>query len=467
MGRIKKKNKIKPGIPQRTFQVLNTLLIMLILGFYLYRAIDFRQQFIDLYSQVTSEEHPTYLSEALISKVIGDNDGVTKDEEGGYHYHDSPKYNYVIFSGRLYRVLDINSDGNVRMVEAHNTGSFILDDSDSFGTSNIHQWLNTDRNDSFSGIYQKSLIDFDTTMVRSTYCADIIDGADSIACSLTDRSSYVTMLSLNDYKETGGAEGFLNNGESFMLISTNSEKENWFVNEDGSLSVGSNPTQFVGIRAVVTTRYDVEVKGGRGTEGDPFIIRPVTVKTAQNMPVSSFVEYGGRIWRVVRKTNELNMELVLDGYITDEEGNPEEFSFGSRNTYSDDYGLGYYLNDTYLETLPEYENYLITNDWFYGELSADDFYDYHDCFQDSVHCYVGIPNTAIQYVDDYPDIFIMASLSTADDLVYTIDEEGHLFAGFLSSRHLVRPMICLKGSTPILSGSGTESDPYVFLEGAE
>ena len=72
----KKREKIRPGIPQRTFQVLNTLLILLIAGFYIYRAVDYHDQFIALYSEVTSEEHPVYLSEALISKVIGDNDGV-------------------------------------------------------------------------------------------------------------------------------------------------------------------------------------------------------------------------------------------------------------------------------------------------------------------------------------------------------------------------------------------------------
>ena len=153
----KEKNKIKIGFPQRTFQVLNTLLILLILGFYLYRAIDFRNQFIALYSEVTSEEHPVYLSEALISKVIGDNDGVWKDENENYHYRGNPKYNYVSYSGRIFRVLDINTDGEVRMVEQDNTGSFILDDSATYSDSLIRLWLNTDRDDQFSGIYQKSL----------------------------------------------------------------------------------------------------------------------------------------------------------------------------------------------------------------------------------------------------------------------------------------------------------------------
>lgn len=462
----KKKSKIKPGIPQRTFQVLNTLLILLILGFYLYRAVDYHDQFIALYSEVTSEEHPVYLSEALISKVIGDNDGVTKNEDDSYHYHGKPKYNYVIFSGRLFRVLDISPDGEVRMVEQNNTGSFILDDSTTFDESIVKQWLNSDRNDQYSGIYQKSLKDFDTTMVKSTYCADVIDGAESIGCTLKNNKSYVTLLSLNDYKETGAAEGFLNNGQGFMLISTNSEHENWFVNEDGSLSTGSNPTQFVGVRAVVTTRYDLEVKGGTGTAGDPFRVRTFSVSTAEDMPVSSYVSYSDRLWRVVRKTNELNMELMLDGYLLDEEGNPETFTFGRYNDYSPDYGLGDYLNTDYVESLPEYEKYLVTNDWFYGALEDDNYYDYHDNFQNSVHCYVGLPNTAVQYLDEYPDIYIMADVSSADDLVYKIDDTGHLFAGFLTNESKVRPLICLNGKTAIISGNGTVDDPYVFMEGS-
>lgn len=462
----KKKNKIKPGIPQRTFQVLNTLLILLIAGFYLYRAVDYHDQFIALYSEVTSEEHPVYLSEALISKVIGDNDGVSKDENENYHYHGSPKYNYVLFSGRLFRVIDITADGEVRMVEQNNTGSFILDDSITFDESNIKKWLNTDRNDPYSGIYQKSLNDFDTTMIKSVFCADVIDGAESIGCTLRNNKSYVTLLSLSDYKETGASEGFLNNGQSFMLISTNSEHENWFVNEDGSLSTGSNPTQFVGVRAVVTTRYDLEVKGGTGTESDPFRIRTSEVRSAENMPVSSYVSYSGRLWRVVRKTNELNMELALDGYILDEDGNPETFTFGRYNEYSPDYGIGDYLNSTYVESLADYEKYLVTNDWFYGTMDPNNFYDYHDNFENSVHCYVGLPNTAIQYVDDYPGIFVMADVASADDLVYTIDETGHLFAGFLTNESMVRPMICLNGKTAIISGDGSLDDPYVFMEGS-
>ncbi len=460
----KEKNKIKIGFPQRTFQVLNTLLILLILGFYLYRAIDFRNQFIALYSEVTSEEHPVYLSEALISKVIGDNDGVWKDENENYHYRGNPKYNYVSYSGRIFRVLDINTDGEVRMVEQDNTGSFILDDSATYSESLIRQWLNTDRDDQFSGIYQKSLRDFDTTMIRTEYCTDVIDGADSIGCKYTKNDNYVTMLSLNDYKMTGGADGFLNNGEGFMLISMNSDNENWFVNEDGSLSTGSNPTQFVGVRAVVTTRYDLAVQGGTGRASDPFIVRKSDVNEAKDMNISTFISYSGRLWRVVRKTNELNIELMLDGYLTDENGEPITRSFGSSNQYSPDRGLGYYLNSDYLESLENYENVLISNDWYYGSLSGNNMYDYHDNFDNTLNCYVALPNTAVQYVDEYPGIFIMANIDTNDDLVYTIDDDGHLFAGFLSSENKIRPMICINGSLAIESGSGTRDNPYVLAE---
>ena len=268
-------------------------------------------------SYQVSAEASEILSEALISKVIGDNDGVWKDENENYHYRGNPKYNYVSYSGRIFRVLDINTDGEVRMVEQDNTGSFILDDSATYSESLIRQWLNTDRDDQFSGIYQKSLRDFDTTMIKTEYCTDVIDGADSIGCKYTKNDNYVTMLSLNDYKMTGGADGFLNNGEGFMLISMNSDNENWFVNEDGSLSTGSNPTQFVGVRAVVTTRYDLAVQGGTGRASDPFIVRKSDVNEAKDMNISTFISYSGRLWRVVRKTNELNIELMLDGYLTD------------------------------------------------------------------------------------------------------------------------------------------------------
>ena len=201
-------------------------------------------------------------------------------------------------------------------------------------------------------------------MIKTEYCTDVIDGADSIGCKYTKNDNYVTMLSLNDYKMTGGADGFLNNGESFMLISMNSDNENWFVNEDGSLSTGSNPTQFVGIRAVVTTRYDLAVQGGTGRESDPFIIRRSDVMEAKNMNISSFVSYSGRLWRVVRKTNELNIELMLDGYLNDENGEPITRSFGSNNHYSPDRGLGYYLNSEYMESLENHENVLVSNDWY-------------------------------------------------------------------------------------------------------
>ena len=70
----------------------------------------------------------------------------------------------------------------------------------------------------------------------------------------------------------------------------------------------------------------------------------------------------------------------------------------------------------------------------------------------------------MQYVDEYPGIFIMANIDTNDDLVYTIDDDGHLFAGFLSSENKVRPMICINGSLAIESGSGTRDNPYILAE---
>ena len=136
--------------------------------------------------------------------------------------------------------------------------------------------------------------------------------------------------------------------------------------------------------------------------------------------------------------------------------------YGKNNIYSIASGAGKYLNSEFLDTLPEYEQLLLSHDWTFGVYGDFQDYSYLKSYESTVNCYVGLPNQSFMYLNDADDYYLSMAGYQDDNLIY-VHKLPSMYSDFVTNVHGLRPVICMKSSVQILSGSGTIDDPYTVL----
>ena len=451
-----KKVKQPTGVGEKIFQIINLLVIIGILGTYTYRAYTYKDYFDKLATAQAGEE--TTLADALLEKANGDLN-VFKDENGDHYYINDPENNYVVYSGRMFRVIRVFKDKTVKMAAVDVQGISVLNQHEDFTESSLFRWLNASENET-DGIFEKTLRNTEKYLAGGVFCTDKIDDASQIACTINSDKVNVTMMTLEDYLSTGGAKGFLNNNKQFWLASNNNNQDFWYVNEDGSLSLSDFDTQLIGIRPVIFIKPDVLVGKGAGTADDPFVLAgEATAVFVSNLYAGDYVKYSDQMWRVVAQTEDAT-ELILEGYAS-ENGEAKKVKYGTASAYSPDNGAGKYLNTTWVSTLDRYEKFLTQHTWYYGPTGIANGFDWNQSFEKSVECYVGIPNLSTPYLGGYNGILLSNYDYHNTDAIYTIDNEGRLFGDFDTVAYKVRPLIAMKANVGIVSGKGTLENPYI------
>ncbi|MBR0385321.1 MAG: hypothetical protein IJI05_02080, partial [Erysipelotrichaceae bacterium] len=414
----------------------------------------------------TAESTEKFINDALTGAGITDVDNFLSNEDGSYTYINNPLYNYVLYSGRLFRALDINTEGAVKLVDMEIEGVGIVVPQETFSATSLYNWLNVAEDDEFSGIYEKSLDDHDLLLKDTPVCQDRVSTAGLTGCQYYTSVGKVGMLSFNDYSTMGGLEAYVNTGEDYRLQTCNDEGTYWFVNEQGAVSLGNHDTRFIGIRPVITLSIDTVITSGSGTKNDPFVVATKEMTAVKNLSVSNYVSYSNLVWRVVNIDTEGNAELLLNGYVPKPDGNPVTSSFGTNPVYNTSSGIGKYLNTTFLNTLTDYENVLVSHDWYYGPLNESDGYDYRSGYANTMNAYVGIPNTGCLFLHDFPNIYLSNTVPGSNEFTYVLDENYHLYQQLLTTGEVyMRPLIAMKGDIAISGGSGTAEDPFVIQTG--
>ena len=455
---MKEKKKRQPtGVGEKIFQIINLMLIVGILGTYTYRAYTYKDYFDKLATAQVGEE--ITLADALLEKANGDL-SVFTDENGDHYYIDDPENNYVRYSGRLFRVLKVYKNKTVKLAAVDVQGISVLNENDDFTQSSLYRWLNVIADDENSGVFERTLRNTDKILATGVFCTDKVDDASQIACTVNSEKVKITMLTLEDYLSTGGAKGFLNNGQQFWLASNNSLGEFWYVNEEGTLSVSDFDTQLIGIRPVIFIAADAMVGAGAGTSDDPFVLAgEATPVYISKIYAGSYVQYSDRMWRVTAQSEE-GTELLLEGCVT-ENGEDKKIKYGTASKYSTESGVGKYLNENWLTTLDRYDKFLCEHTWYYGYTGTASGFDYATSYEKSVTCYVGIPNLATPYLGGYNGILLSNYDYHNTDAIYIIDNEGRLFGDYDTVAYKVRPLIAMKPNVSIVSGRGTLESPYI------
>lgn len=387
------------------------------------------------------------------NQLVKSGDGLYK-KKNGYYFRGKVENNYVWFANRMFRVLSVEDDETVKLVSNDLVSMFMWGDEKDYDKSNVRLWL-TNTDDEISGIYYKTIPEFDKYIKKTSYTLDKLN-EDKIEKGKKEYKDNVVSVSLDDYILSGGKDGFLNNSKLFFLLGYTKDDEILYVEEDGSV-VSCDILDSFGIRSVITIKKSNSVSQGDGTAANPYKID----MGKDNNYVDSYVKLGEDVWKVYENNNGV-LKMYLNGYIAyNGQELTKKYSNGSNVfNYEERGNIGFYLVNDYINSLP-YKDYIVSNEYPNGEISAETGYSLHNNYSNKFSGNISLLNL-FDYVsnNDLTDFYRNNTTSVVGDIQYVTYSNGIVEeADVRFEKHIV-PVISIN-SNIIKSGNGRIDDPYV------
>ena len=384
-------------------------------------------------------------------KLVKSGDGFHKADDG-YYYKGNVTDNYIKYSNRIYRIIGIDADRNVKVVSDDIVGTVLYGENESYQSSNVRAFLNLDEDNTGTGVYYSTLPNPNRFLADTTYSEDKLLN-NSVDYSDKFYHDKISTLTIDDYVRAGGKKSYLNIGKYFWLIGFDADKNNLFVTLDGGIESGY-PTDSYGVRAVFSFKDSINIASGSGTKDDPYIIDQGDDKNY----VGSYVKLGNDTYFVSQDHDGI-VKLIMNGYLT-VDGQEVLHRYSIYTSYYENVRkhLCTYLNDDYFGMLP-YQNLLLDTNLLLGEISTDNGYSYLNLYQD-----IGVYKIGILNMFDYnplalDDYYLLNTLSEVGSMVYVYHKDGYLEEERIEVEKHIVPVIQIDRNL-LKVGTGTIDDPY-------
>ena len=414
---------------------------------------------------------------------------------------DDIDFNYVWYSGKLWRITAINPDGTMKMItdDAITTISYGNDVNfytDNENKSYMYQWLNEDFLDTLYNYENIIVTDSKwnslTTEDITTKITEGAEGVTTITSPVGLLNSYEYYMS---YKNASKSNGYLNIGYSWWLLNSYNTSNVWYVNSGGN-GFNISPTNTYGGRPSINLKSEIQLSGGSGTKTDPYTIagdkEEVTAGTTLLNTRSSgeYVKFNNELYRIVSIENEIT-KINKNDYVRDTSNNVLTKQFSTSVTYgggtTDDY-WDYYLNNTWYNALDSTsQNMIVENIYYVGMINRGKNYKNSICAAASnavttKDCekttstwtgLVGLPRYGEMFasqqgsedssLSNISNMWLMNPESTSD--VWDVRSScGDGNSNIPTAREGGRPSINLKSSIKITGGNGTKDNPFEISE---
>ena len=413
-------------------------------------------------------------------------------EEDGITYISGTKdcidFNYVWYSGKLWRITAIYPDGTMKMITDDNIttisyGSNVNFYTDPSNSSYMYQWLNED--------FLSTLYNYENIIVTdASWNATQTSNVSTKPAETTMVTAPVGLLNsyeyYKSYQNTSYSNVYLNIGYYWWLLNPSSSSNVWRVNYYGYADRYSPSSDASGARPSINLQSGITINGGTGTSDDPYTISgdkgTVTANTTflNTRQSGEYVNFDGELYRIVgieNNTTKLNkMDYVRDeSDVVIEKNFSSSATFGSGNSDTWDY----YLNNTWYNSISEtYKNMLVEGTYYLGTTSsnykgaicatASNTVTTADCEKTSSTWtgYVGLP----RYGEMFASQQGIGYSSSSSIWLITPYFSSHVwyvyysgYASFNSPSSLAygaRPSINLLSAVKITGGTGLKNDPF-------
>ena len=408
---------------------------------------------------------------------------------------DDINFNYVWYSGKLWRITAIYPDGTMKIITDDEVTSISYGSDVNFYTDNenksyMYQWLNED--------FLDTLYNYENIIVTDSKWNATNSNASSnseISTKLPETTIVTASVGLlNNYEyymsyknASSRKNGYLNIGYVWWLLTPYDTSNIWRINLDGS-SGYYNPTKSIGVRPSVNLKSGIQLSGGSGTKNDPYTIlgdkEEVTTGTTLLNTRSSgeYVKFNNELYRIVSVENNIT-KINKNDYVRDTSNNvlnkKTSVTYGGGTT--DDY-WGYYLNNTWYNALDSTSQSMIAESTYYiGNVvygtsykstvcaTASNTVTTKDCEKTSSTWTgkVGLPRYGEMFASKQgsgnnsssSEMWLMNPCNTSG--VWLVSYNGDIYNFNPSNIDAAgRPSINLKSNIKITGGKGTKDNPF-------
>ena len=348
-----------------------------------------------------------------------------------YYYAAGSNDNYLYYLGRMWRIVGIDKDGNIKLITDEVQTILPYNINDKFDESDINTWLNINDNE-YSGMFEKSL--------KGT--VNIIKQNDNISSLLTKK----------EYERLG-KNSFAIDNNNFWIIDEESNKI-LYVNNKGEIKEDNEDYDTYAVKPTIVISNQILYTSGNGTIDNPYIIDNSVKEKITDAYVGEYLNYGGYTFRII-DVNDISVKVALDGYI-----DTNEYSYSKYdNTFSIREGIGYYLNNEFYNSLAN-NNYIVDSKYYTGSYSYNDNYSYLNTYLDEVDAKVGLYKIGDFFITSYNEYSTLTPSEASKQTIYVINKNRKLFADLIDSAYRVRPVLSLATDLFIIEGNGTKEKPF-------
>ena len=451
--------KIKPVLI-----AINIFVLLIIISFYGIRMYKYYKSENEVINNVGET---TFLSILKNKESLVDlSTGLVYDEKTNtYSYKGKTKDNYVYYSGVLFRIVGIDTAKNIKLVSDKSMTLMYSGLNKGYKESYIYKWLNKSNDIEHSGVFDNILYNKENLLTNTISCEDIVDDLTSIKCGSKNSDETYSLLTLYDYATAGLNESYLNNGESFYLMTYGENNNNYYVTSTGEIGTDTVSTKIHGVRVVISIKSDIKLVAGTGLESDPYIIEKHDIKTLDDAYIGSNVMFSNLSWKIVEKSTD-GIKVVLNDALRDESGYITKSFGGSSNKYSTSKNtVGNYLNNTFYNSL-ENKEYIVKSNWYNGTNTIADL-DYMSKYSSNINTNVGMLALSELFVSEIPNTLTMTPGIGLNNIITVINDSNNAFGDSISKEYNVRPSIYLKSGLTIYEGNGSTKEPYSINSNTE
>ena len=434
---IRKKRKINF---QKIFNLVSFTFILACCIFY-------GSRFIKLYLANNKTEE-----KKVIADNIKENNNDLTNINGAYYFSGENPNNYLEYSNITFRIIKINSDKTITAIVENSITSLAAGNQKQFEDSNINKWLNN-QNKEYTGILENNLNNANKYLTYTKTCNDTVNDTKNITCKKNTNNIYITIPSINDYINTGGQKGFMNNEEYFYLINSNNENKTWYVDSDGKVNI-SDGSDIIGIKPVITIKNTLSLLSGDGSENNPYIFEE------EKGLLGSYVKLGNDTWRIYNIDGD-NIKLSLNTYLT---LNNEEIKYKySNNGYYHNDGkvgtLAYYLKNKYLPTL-SYKDIINEVEYANGIYNNTNNYDYTKVISTTVPTKVSVLSIGDIILNPInTNYYLSTGIENDSSLVYVFQNDFKIYTKVSTTNLKIIPVISIKKDL-LTEGNGSIENPW-------
>lgn len=403
-----------------------------------------------------------------------------------YVYRGNAEQNYVSYSGFLWRIMEIDDRGNIKMIADETVTLMPWSASgNDYETSLIRQYLNPIEGIEGSGTFYQMLEEPEKYLVPNQLCADKTKQPTELLGCKVQLNDYVGLMNVNEYFFANGVDSYLNTKTRHWTLTAKADDNHvFYVFPEGGIgdnSESSTDKYSYGVRPVITLKANLDITGGAGLKDNPYRITEDVLDMEEtyylnSLPVGTYFQYENQIWRTIGFEDGKTKAIMMD-VLRNEDETPVMHRF-AKNTAKFNLksgSVGAYLNSTVLNSY-EHPEYLTEGTFYTGAFNNDTKYSIEKIKASKVTAKIGLPQLNDLYTTntlpgtEYDPELIYWTCNYKDSfewLTWTVRNGDWVFADFATNQYAIRPVIFLKDSIVITTGNGTYDAPYEIMEAVE